>query len=153
MLAHVPGEAREQALDLFYHRHAAEALVIDKWFVLQATIPEAGTLARVKKTDGAQRPFRSPIPIACARSSAPSPPAIRRSSMPPREAATNFVAEIVIGLDHTNPQVAARLLAAFKSWRALESKRRGLAEAALRRVAEVNDLSADVKDIVERSLA
>jgi hypothetical protein len=35
----------------------------------------------------------------------------------------------------------------------LESKRSALAEAALRRVAQVNDLSADVKDIAERSLA
>lgn len=65
----------------------------------------------------------------------------------------HFVTEIVIGLDHTNPQVAARLLAAFKSWRVLEAKRAALAEAALRRVAQVNDLSPDVKDIVERSLA
>jgi hypothetical protein len=36
-----------------------------------------------------------------------------------------------LALDAKNPQLAARLLATFKSWRALESTRRALAEAAL----------------------
>ena len=63
-----------------------------------------------------------------------------------------FIAAIVLQLDAKNPQVAARLLGAFKSWRALEPRRRGLAEAALRRVHRHGRLSPDVKDIVERSL-
>ncbi|HEY0145548.1 MAG TPA: aminopeptidase N C-terminal domain-containing protein, partial [Methylovirgula sp.] len=63
------------------------------------------------------------------------------------------VTSIVLQLDEKNPQVAARLLGAFKSWRALETHRRLLAENALRRVASHGRLSADVKDIVERSLA
>ena len=65
----------------------------------------------------------------------------------------DFVAAIVLVLDGKNPQVAARLLGAFKSWRALEDGRRALAEAALRRVASSGHLSPDVKDIAERSLA
>jgi len=60
------------------------------------------------------------------------------------------VAETVTNLDSKNPQVAARLLSAFKSWRALEPGRRGKAEAALRRVAAIETLSRDVKDIVTR---
>ena len=64
-----------------------------------------------------------------------------------------FVADCVIELDPKNPQVAARMLQAFRSWRSLEPVRRALAEAELRRVANVSGLSSDVKDIVERSLA
>ena len=41
-----------------------------------------------------------------------------------------FVADTVVALDRKNPQVAARLLAAFKSWRALEATRRSRAEAS-----------------------
>jgi aminopeptidase N len=63
-----------------------------------------------------------------------------------------FVAETVLALDPRNPQVAARLLAAFKSWRMLEASRRSRAEAALRRVAAREGLSRDVNDIVCRSL-
>ncbi len=48
VLAHAPGERREAALEAFYRAHAGEALVIDKWFALQAMIPEAGVLTRVR---------------------------------------------------------------------------------------------------------
>jgi hypothetical protein len=65
----------------------------------------------------------------------------------------DFLAEVVIrDIDGTNPQVAARLATAFRSWRALEAGRRGKARAALERVAAVGTLSADVRDIVARSL-
>ena len=63
-----------------------------------------------------------------------------------------LVADVVLALDPRNPQVAARLLSAFKSWRALEPTRRAAAEAVLRRVAATEPLSSDVRDIVERSL-
>jgi aminopeptidase N len=65
----------------------------------------------------------------------------------------DFVVDMVLALDPRNPQVAARLLAAFRSWRVLETLRRARAEAALRRVAAVETLSRDVRDIVSRSLA
>ena len=43
----------------------------------------------------------------------------------------DFVADFVLALDPKNPQVAARLMGAFRSWRALEAKRRGRAEASI----------------------
>ena len=46
-----------------------------------------------------------------------------------------FLADTVLALDPKNPQVAARLLSALKSWRVLEPGRRARAEAALRSVA------------------
>src|SRR5690606_30780218 len=65
----------------------------------------------------------------------------------------DFIAEMVLALDPANPQVAARLATAFRSWRMLESGRRGKAEAAMRRIKTATTLSRDVADIVERSLA
>jgi aminopeptidase N len=44
-------------------------------------------------------------------------------------------------------------MGAFRSWRALEAKRRARAEATLRRVAAAPALSRDVHDIVARTLA
>ncbi len=63
-----------------------------------------------------------------------------------------FLEEIVVGLDPTNPQIAARLLTAMRSWRSLEETRRAQAEAMLKRIAAVQSLSPDVRDIVTRSL-
>jgi aminopeptidase N len=60
---------------------------------------------------------------------------------------------VVANLDATNPAVAARLLTSFRTWRSMEPGRRGKAEAALRRIAGRARLSADVSDIVTRSLA
>jgi aminopeptidase N len=56
-------------------------------------------------------------------------------------------------LDPKNPQLAARLLSAMKSWRVLEQGRRARAEQALQRVAAAPALSPDVGDIAKRALA
>jgi aminopeptidase N len=58
----------------------------------------------------------------------------------------------VLALDPKNPQVAARLLSAMKSWRVLEPGRRALAQAALNRVVAAAALSRDVTDIATRAL-
>jgi aminopeptidase N len=64
-----------------------------------------------------------------------------------------FIADIILSIDPKNPQLAARLLVAFKTWRSLEAGRRALAAAALRDIAARPGLSRDVADIVQRSLA
>jgi aminopeptidase N len=63
-----------------------------------------------------------------------------------------FVADIVLELDRANPQVAARLLTAFGTWRTMEPLRRARAEEALRRIVGTSSLSPDVTDIAQRSL-
>ena len=47
-LALLPGEPREAALAAFAERYAHEPLVLDKWFAIQAMIPEDGTVERVR---------------------------------------------------------------------------------------------------------
>ncbi|HEX4552430.1 MAG TPA: aminopeptidase N, partial [Xanthobacteraceae bacterium] len=42
-----PVRERQAAIDDFYRRYQSDPLVIDKWFALQAAIPEPGTLDRV----------------------------------------------------------------------------------------------------------
>jgi aminopeptidase N len=65
----------------------------------------------------------------------------------------DFLGEVVIGLDASNPQLAARLATSFGSWRMMDEPRRTKAEQALRRVAGKDSLSRDVGDIIQRSLA
>jgi aminopeptidase N len=152
VLAHIPGEERETALEAFYRTHADEPLVIDKWFALQATIPERGTLDRVKSLMKHKAfSFNNPNRM---RSLVGSFAAMNPTQFNAEDGSGyDFVAKIVLDLDAKNPQVAARLLSAFKSWRTMEAQRRALAKAALRQVASAAGLSPDVKDIAERSLA
>jgi aminopeptidase N len=143
---------RQAALDDFYKRFEKDALVIDKWFVLQAALPEAGTLERVKRLTahpafsmGNPNRVRSLIG-AFAQG---NPTQFNRKD----GAGYDFLAEVVLQLDPKNPQVAARLMTAFRTWRTLEATRRSKAEAALARIAAAPSLSRDVADIVTRARA
>jgi aminopeptidase N len=142
---------REAALADFERRYADDPLVIDKWFGVQSAIPEEATLARVKRlTAHPAFSYGNPNRVRALISNfaAANPTQFNRRD----GAGYGFVADAVLTLDATNPQVAARLMTAFNSWRALEQVRRDRAEAQLRRVAATPTLSRDVHDIVTRTL-
>jgi aminopeptidase N len=143
---------RQAALEDFHARHSGDPLIIDKWLALQASIPEAATLERVRALTGHPafsmgNPNRVRALIGAFAQG--NPTQFNRAD----GAGYDFVAERILALDAKNPQVAARLTTAFRSWRALESGRRERAKAALTRVADAPALSADVRDIVTRTLA
>jgi aminopeptidase N len=143
---------RAAAFEDFYTRYADDPLVIDKWFSLQATIPEPATLDRVRALTrhsafSTANPNR--IRALIGAFALANHTQFNRSD----GASYNFVADFVLDLDPKNPQVAARLMSAFRSWRTLEAQRRSHAEAVLRRVAAKPALSRDVHDIVARTLA
>jgi aminopeptidase N len=143
---------RQAAIDDFYRRYEADPLVIDKWLALQAAIPEPRTLDRVRALTG--HPAFSLANPNRVRSLVGSFTQANQTQFNRADGAGyRFLADIVCRLDPKNPQVAARLMTAFKSWRALEPVRRGQAESVLREVAARPSLSRDVKDIVDRSLA
>jgi aminopeptidase N len=151
-LSLLPGPAREQVIRRFAERYRDEPLVLDKWFALQAAIPETETLARVQAlmahpafSLGNPNRVRSLIGSFALN----NPTQFHRRD----GAGYEFVADIVMRVDASNPQLAARLLTAFGSWRTMEPERRAAAERALRRIAGRADLSRDVGDIVQRSLS
>jgi aminopeptidase N len=150
VLSLTPGAAREHALEAFARTHAADPLILDKWFILQAHIPDADTLARVRglmdhhafSLSNPNR-VRSLIGGFCANQTQ-----FNRVD----GAGYDLLAEVVLTLDPTNPQVAARLLSGLRSWRSLEPGRQAKAQEALARIAGATELSADVRDIVTRCL-
>jgi aminopeptidase N len=142
---------RTEALDDFYRRYSGDPLVVDKWLSLQAAIPERATLERVRSLT-AHPAFSFSNPNRIRALIGMFAQANHTQFNRPDGAGHDFVVDTVLSLDARNPQVAARLLSAFKSWRALEATRRGRAQAALRRVAETQGLSADVQDIARRAL-
>jgi aminopeptidase N len=143
---------RKAAFEDFYQRYQDDPLIIDKWFVLQATTPDSSTLDRVRELTG--HPAFSMANPNRVRSLIGSfaqgnPTQFNRADGLGYE----FVADRILALDPNNPQVASRMTTAFKSWRVLESGRRDRAQAALKRIAEAPKLSRDVGDIVQRALA
>ncbi|WP_330083041.1 aminopeptidase N [Methylocystis iwaonis] len=152
LLALLGGDAREKAFAAFYAQFEGDALVIDKWFALQATIPEPATTQRV--IDLMSHPdfslsnpnrVRSLIGVF-ANANLTRFHALDGSGY-------DLLTKIILELDPKNPQVAARLLSSLRSWRTMEPRRRALIEARLRRIVAQEGLSADTKDIATRALA
>lgn len=141
----------ETALADFHDRHRADPLAIDKWLVAQATAPGGDTLEAVERlTRHPAFSFANPnrVRSLIGAFTMSNPAGFNR----PDGAGYRFLADVVLDLDSRNPQLAARLASAFRTWRALESGRRALAEAQLKRIAARSPLSADVTDIVSRCL-
>jgi aminopeptidase N len=146
------GPERECAFADYYSRYAPDALVIDKWFSLQAMIPQPDTLDKVRAlTAHPAFSFANPNRVRALISAFAqgNPTQFNRAD----GAGYDFIAENVLALDPKNPQLAARLATAFRTWRTLETGRRGKAQAALERIKAAPDLSRDLADIVERALA
>jgi aminopeptidase N len=142
---------RPEVLADFYARHGGDPLIVDKWLALQAAIPEPATLARVQAlTAHAAFSFANPNRVRALIGSF----AMANQTQFNRAdgGGYRFLIDTVLALDPKNPQVAARLLSALKSWRVLEPSRRALAQAALRRVTAAPALSRDVHDIATRAL-
>ena len=151
VLSLIPGTDREETLGRFYGAFRDEPLVIDKWFALQASIPESSTLDRIHDLMGhpafsLSNPNRVYSLIGSFSSNFTQ---FNRAD----GAGYRFVSDIVVRLDRKNPQVAARLLNAFRSWKMMDEGRRTQAGVALRQIVAQPDLSADVRDIGTRSLA
>jgi aminopeptidase N len=131
-----------------------EALVLDKWFALQAGAPDRGGDVLPKVRQLLQHPdftlrnpnrARSVIFSYCSA----NPGAFHRIDA----AGYVFWSERVIELDAINPQVAARLARALDRWKKLAEPYRNAAREAIARVAARNDLSNDVREVVTRALA
>ncbi len=147
-----PSAEREALLDDFRRRFDGEPLVLDKWFALQAMMAEDATLERVRRLmDDPAFSLANPNRV---RSLVGSFALNNLTEFHRRDGAGyDFVADVVLRVDTSNPQVAARLLTAFGTWKMMEAARREKAEAALRRIAGTASLSADVSDIAHRSLS
>ena len=64
----------------------------------------------------------------------------------------DLVAEVVMALDERNPQVAARMVAAFRSYQLMDRIRQDKAREALGAIRQKPDLSSDTLEMVSRML-
>jgi len=139
------------ALRLYRERFDGDALTLDKWFMLQATVPAHAALERVQALES-DRAFTLANPNrvhallgAFARA---NPVAFHRPDGAGYRYFTGKLAEI----DARNPQLSARLAKAFEDWTRLEPGRRALAETALRALREQGQHSPDLMEILSRML-
>jgi aminopeptidase N len=143
--------ARANALDAFYAQWQDDALVIDKWFSLQAMSSLPDTLAAViALLDHPAFSLRTPNKVRALVGAFCAGNPLRFHAGD--GAGYAFLADRVLQLDPINPQVAARLVGAFGQWRQFDDKRQALMRGALERIAVTDGLSRDVYEIASKSL-
>jgi aminopeptidase N len=142
------------ALAHFHAQFKNEALVLDKWFAMQAGACDRGgqVLPAVRQLMAhpdfnLRNPNRARSLIVSYCSA--NPGAFHRTDA----AGYVFWSECVMALDSINPQVAARLARALDRWKKLAEPLRSAAGEAIARVAAKPDLSNDVREVVSRALA
>ncbi|KQZ52189.1 aminopeptidase N [Massilia sp. Root1485] len=150
-LVHARAPAAADALQRFYDEFQGEALVVDKWFAMQAAAPTTD-VARVRelmthKAFTLRNPnrARSLVSTFCAGNA--------MGFHAPDGSGYGFWAEQVIALDALNPQVASRLARAMDRWRRYTPDLQAHMKRALQQVAGQAKLSNDVREVVSKALA
>lgn len=150
-LAHSPAPNRQQALDDFAQWYVDEALVMDKWFTVQATSPLASVLQDVQKLEqhsafDAKNPNK--VRALWMAFSHANPAGFHRAD----GAGYQFIAERVARLNQSNPQLAARLVSAFNRWKRYDDDRQQRMLNELKALLTQSGLSPDVFEIVSKSV-
>lgn len=148
--SHHPDKA--DCLDSFYRQWQQEALVIDKWFTLQATSSMPNTFANV------QNLMRHPAFDMKTPNRVRALVGAFSQSNPLHFHAANgegyrFLADRVIELNALNPQIASRMVSGLAQWRRYDANRQSLMKQELQRIVATEQLSKDVYEIASKSLA
>lgn len=151
VLSHMDAKERNWAFEDFFKRFKDNALVLDKWFTLQAMSQRSDTVKRVESL--AKHPdftLSNPNRVRALYAGFTSNP-VRFHD--PSGKGYQMLADMVIALDGQNPQTAARFIPSLGRWRRYERGRSELMRLALEKIAATPGLSKDVSEQVSKSLA
>jgi aminopeptidase N len=150
VLAGLQTPARTHKLLDFYQRYRGNELVIDKWFAIQASSLHPSVLEHVEAL--AEHPDFT----------LKNPNRVRSLYMPFTGTPHGFhaasgegyrlIADLILALDPSNAQTAARFVPPLGRWRRTEPGRAALMRAELERIAAAPKLSRDTSEQVTRSL-
>ncbi|MES3023648.1 MAG: aminopeptidase N [Pseudomonadota bacterium] len=149
-LIHAEAEYATDALARFYDDFEHEALVVDKWFSMQAAAPGTDVAAvrelMLHPAFNIKNPnrVRSLVFAFCAGNPAQFHAADGSGYA--------FWAEQVGALDALNPQVASRLARSMDRWRRYAPALQLPMKKALQQVAKGKKLSNDVREVVSKAL-
>jgi len=143
---------KQTAIDNFYQKWQHETLVVNHWLSVQSNNPNPDTLAAVERLMQ-HRAFdiKNPNKVRAVVGAF----AIRNpiNFHHKKGDGYRYLADQVIYLNDTNPQIASRLLMPLTKWRRYDETRQALMKAELERIQAVDKLSKDVHEVIIKSLA
>ena len=141
---------RNEKLAQFHARYAGNALVIDKWFGLQAGSLHPAVLDHVRAlADHPDFTLSNPNRARALYMSAAVNPGVFHQV---DGAGYRMIADLILSLDPLNAQTAARFVAPLGRWRRIEPGRAALMRAELERIIAAPGLSKDTIEQVSKSL-
>jgi aminopeptidase N len=150
-LAEVADESRDEAFAAFYAAWKHNALVLDKWFAVQARGGAPDTLSRVQALIGhADFDLRNPNRVRALVGAFTGNPAKFHALS---GEGYKLLADTIIALDAINPQIAARLVTAMGTWRRYDVTRQGLMRTELERILAREALSHNTYEMVSKAIA
>ncbi len=140
-----------EAIEAFYTQWKDDNLVMDKWFMVQASAPGETTLKRMealfKHPDfDIKNPNRVRALLGTFCSA--NPPCFHHRSGFGYQLLGRYIEKI----DPLNPQIAARLCMPLTRWKRYDQNRQRLMQTELQRLQALPHLSADVIELVSKSL-
>jgi aminopeptidase N len=149
VLSSVDCKERTDALNQFHKDAQGDALVLNKWFGVQAAADLPNLLDHVKALKS------HPDFLMNNPNRARSLISVFAGNMLHFHASDGqgykFIADCIIELDKMNGQVAARMATSFSQWRRFDDQRQALIKAELQRIVD-NVKSKDTLEICQRCL-
>lgn len=150
VLANSDWPERVAALDDFYVRYRDDALVLDKWFMVQAMSIRDDTVDAVEKL-AAHADFSIENPNRL-RSLIGAFGTNQQAFHTASGRGYRFLADCILCADQINPQTAARLLPPLGKWRRFDEDRGAMMRTELERILAAPNLSKDVFEQASKSL-
>ncbi|MNK19509.1 Aminopeptidase N [compost metagenome] len=151
ILANTDSAHRDKALNSFLNDWKDDSVVINKWFTAQATSDRPQTLEDVKAlTKHAAFNINNPNNVYSLLR-AFSANLVRFHD--PKVNAYEFYADKILEIDAKNPQVAARLCAAFNFVKKLNPEMKERALTQIKRMVAVDSLSKNSRELLQSALS
>ncbi|KAG7343157.1 aminopeptidase N [Nitzschia inconspicua] len=151
-LASMDGEgasARDEIIECFYDEAEGDALVLNKWFSIQAMADLPDILDRVKALK-AHPDFTLKNPNRCR--SLVGAFSMNSAFHDETGAGYRFIREVLEELDPLNPQISSRLAGSLITWKKYDEERGLLMKAELEKLSKLKPISDDMFEIVSRGL-
>jgi aminopeptidase N len=143
--------AKASVLQRFYEQWKDEALVIDKWFALQASSHAQETFSIVESL--MKHPaFELTTPNRVRSLIGAFSQNNQLHFHAKNGQGYQFLADQVIALNSINPQVASRMVGALTQWKRFDEGRQALMKAALEKIMNTPDISKDVFEVASKSV-
>ena len=141
----------QQALSDFYVQWKDDALVINQWLTVQAGSSGLGTVENIQTLlEHEAFDWRNPNKVRSVIGAFASQALVHFHREDGRGYA--LLADAVIRLNASNPQIASRLLTPLTRWKRLVPSQSQLMKAELQRIMDHGSLSKDVYEVVSKSL-